>query len=151
MTDDEKKLAENYPEAAAIVEMARAVWNGDIKAGKVSFPVSEKLRTELKTLLNKDIQTVFITDSDIRHIRKKHGQGEALRGQIDITSEDFALIPAVLNEFDIAVYEKTDWQGKKRILFSKKVNGTIYISSVERSKGQIGIITLWKKKHSRVS
>jgi hypothetical protein len=146
MTDKEKALADQYPEAYLIVEMAKVVWSGKLKAARVDFSLSNRLKAELKILLGKDIKSIFITDSDIRHIKKNHGQGEAARGQVDITPEDFALIPAIMNEFDTARQEYTDRMGNKRILFIKKVNGTSYTASVERGNSQIGVISLWKTK-----
>jgi hypothetical protein len=146
MIDKEKQLAEKYPEAALLVEMAKTVWDGNLKAARVNFSLSDRLKAELKTMLGKDIKSIFITDSDIRHIKKNHGQGETARGQVDITPEDFALIPAVMNEFDTARHEGTDRMGNKKILFVKKVNGNIYTASIERGNSQIGVITLWKTK-----
>jgi hypothetical protein len=146
MTDKEKALAGQYPEAALIVEMARAAWSGSLKAARIDFELSDRLKGELKALLGKDIKSIFITDSDVRHIKKNHGQGEAARGQVDITPEDFAFIPAVMNEFDAARHEGADRMGNKKILFVKKVNGNVYTASVERGNRQIGVITLWKSK-----
>jgi len=146
MTDKEKELANHYPEASLIVELAKATWNGSLKAARVDFSLSDRLKTELKKLLNKDIKSIFITDSDVRHIKKNHGQGEAKRGQEDITPEDLALIPAVMNEFDTAMHQDIDHKGNKKVLFVKKVNGTVYTASVERGNNQIGVITLWKVK-----
>jgi hypothetical protein len=146
MTDAEKELVKNYPEAPLIVAMAEMAWQGNKQAVKIDFSLSGKLKTELKKLLGKDIKNIFITDSDVRHIKKNHGQGEAARGQIDITPEDFAFIPVVMNEFDDARNEETDRHGNKKILFVKKVNGHVYTASVERGNNQIGVITLWKMK-----
>jgi hypothetical protein len=115
-------------------------------AARVDFSLSDRLKAELRKLLDKDIKSIFITDSDVRHIKKNHAQGEARRGQEDITPEDFALIPAVMNEFDTAQHEDTDRKGNKKVLFVKKVNGTVYTASVERGNNQIGVITLWKTK-----
>ena len=113
MTDKENELLENYPEAAAFVGLAASVWNGSNSPAKIEMMVRGKLHAELERLLNKDIQTVFLTDSDIRHIKKKHGSNESARGQIDITPEDFALIPLVLNEFDEVEYELSDKMGNE--------------------------------------
>jgi hypothetical protein len=146
MTDKEKELAKHYPEASLIVELAKITWNGSHKAARVNFSILDKLKVELKKLLNKDIKSIFITDSDVRHIKKNHGQGKARRGQEDITPEDFALIPAVMNEFDTAQHQDTDRKGTKKVLFIKKVNGAVYTASVERGNNQIGVITLWKTK-----
>jgi tmRNA-binding protein len=146
MTDIEKTLAAKYPETTVIVEMARIIWNGAIKAARVNFDLSDRLKAELKILLGKDIKSIFITDSDVRHIKKNHGQGEAARGQVDITPDDLALIPVVMNEYNTACHEETDRRGNKKVLFIKRVNGTIYTASVERGNNQIGVITLWKTK-----
>jgi len=32
------------------------------------------------------------------------------------------------------------------LLFTKKIEGTFYLASIEKGNNQIGIITLWKKK-----
>jgi hypothetical protein len=146
MTDKEKQLAEKYPEASLIAEMARTAWSGNLKAARIDFSLSDRLKAELKALLGKDIKSIFITDSDVRHIKKNHGQGETARGQVNIIPEDFALIPAIMNEFDTARHEDIDRLGNKKILFVKKVNGNVYTASVERGNSQIGVITLWKTK-----
>ena len=146
MTDKEEENIKHYPESLLLVELAKNTWNGNIKAARVDFSLSDRLKAELKKLLDKDIKSIFITDSDIRHIKKNHGQGEARRGQENITPEDFALIPAVMNEFDTAKHEDTDRKGNKKVLFVKKINGTVYTASVERGNNQIGAITLWKTK-----
>jgi hypothetical protein len=65
---------------------------------------------------------------------------------VDITPEDFALIPLVMNEFDTVQHESTDLMGNKKIIFNKKVNGNVYTASIERGNDQTGVITLWKTK-----
>jgi hypothetical protein len=125
------------------------VWEGSKSAARVDFSLSDKLRAELQTLLGKDIRTIFITDSDARHIKKKHGQGEDLRGQVNITPEDFALIPLVMNEFDTATHDDTDALGNKKILFAKRLNGNVYTASVERGNNQMGVITFWKTESKK--
>jgi hypothetical protein len=133
-----------YLEAAIMVSMAEAVWKGTTQAVKIEITVSDKLKVEFQRLLGKDIQTVFITDSDVRHIKKQHGQNEAVRGQGDITPADFALIPFVMNEFDTAEHTETDRKGNKKILFTKKFNGTIYLATIERGHNKGEVRTLWK-------
>jgi hypothetical protein len=90
MTDREIELVKNYPEAAAFAGVAASVWNGSTSPAKIEMVVTGKLYAALKNLLHKDIQTVFLTDSDIRHIKRKHGSNEAARGQENITPDDFA-------------------------------------------------------------
>jgi tmRNA-binding protein len=96
--------------------------------------------------LNKDIQTIFLTGTDIRHIKKKHGSNEAARGQVDVTPDDFALIPLVLNEFDKVEHELTDKMGYKKLLFQKKCEGLIYLAAVERGEYKMEIRTFWKMR-----
>jgi len=144
MTDKEKELVKNYPEADAFVGAATSVWNGSTSPIKVEMVVKGRLYSELKKLLNKDIQTIFLTDSDIRHIKKKHGGKETERGQVDITPDDFALIPLVLNEFDKVEHDITDKMGFKKLLFQKNCEGLVYIATVERGENKMEVRTFWK-------
>ena len=146
MTDTEKKLVEKYPESAAFAGVAASVWNGSNSPAKVEMAVKGRLYTELKKLLNKDIQTVFLTDSDIRHIKKKHGSNEVAKGQIDITPDDFALIPLVLNEYDKVEHSLTDKLGYKKLLFQKTCDGVIYVAAVERGETKVEVRTFWKMR-----
>ena len=146
MTDKETELVKKYPEAPLIVAMAEGAWAGNRKTAKIEFSLSENLKAKLNELLGKEIQKIFITDSDARHIKKHHSQNEDKRGQVDITPADFALIPVVLNEYDSAEHTGDDKKGNKKIMFTKKIDGTIYIASIERGNNQMGVITLWKKK-----
>ena len=137
-------IVRKYPEATAFAGVAASVWNGSISSAKVEMTVTGKLQAELKRLLDKDIQTVYITDSDIRHIKKKHGSNEAPRGQIDISPVDFALIPLVLNEFDKVEHDFTDKKGNKKLLFQKNCGGVVYVATVERGKHKVEVRTFWK-------
>jgi len=130
----------------AFAGLAASIWNGSNSPAKIEMTVKGKLYSELKKLLNKDIQTIFLTDSDIRHIRKKHGKNEPDRGQVNITPDDFALIPLVLNEFDKVEHDFTDKMGNKKLLFQKNCEGMVYIATVERGGNKIQIRTLWKMR-----
>ena len=87
-----------------------------------------------------------MTDSDVRHIKNHHGQNEDRRGQIDVIPADLALIPVVLNEYDTIEHMGEDKLGNKKFLFRKKIEGVIYIASIEKGNNQMGVITLWKMK-----
>jgi hypothetical protein len=146
MNDWEKEQLKNYPEADAFAGAAASVWNGSTSPIKIEMVVKGKLYAELKKLLNKDIQTVFLTDSDIRHIKKKHGSNESARGQVNITPDDFALIPLVLNEFDKVEHDLTDKMGFRKLLFQKKCEGLIYLAVVERGEYKMEVRTFWKMR-----
>ena len=146
MTNMDSSLVKQYPEAPLIVAMAESIWAGSRKSVKIEFSLSDGLKAKLNELLGKEVYKIFITDSDARHIKKHHGQNEEKRGQVDVTPADFALIPIVLNEFDTVEHTGEDKQGNKKLLFTKKIEGTIYLASIERGNNQIGVITLWKTK-----
>jgi hypothetical protein len=135
-----------YPEAALLVDLACNVWNGHSPTVKIEFAISDRLRAEFLNLTGNDIRAVFITDSGARHIKKRHGRGEALRGQADIVPEDFAFIPLVLNEFDTAERTGEDRRGNKKILFTKKIGGTVYLATIERGPSKMEIRTFWKMR-----
>jgi len=146
MNSIETTIVNKYPETPLIVAMAESAWAGSRKSVKIEFSLSDDLKAKLKELLGKEVQKIFITDSDARHIKKHHGQNEDKRGQVDITPADFALIPVVLNEFDAVEDMGEDKLGNKKLFFTKKIEGTIYLASIERGNNQLGVITLWKMK-----
>ena len=141
---EQEDIIKKYPEAAAFAGVAKSVWDGNNSPAKVEMSVTGRLRSELKYLLNKEIQTVYITDSDIRHIKKKHGNNEASRGQVNIIPEDFALIPLILNEFDKVEHEITDQKGNKKLLFQKNCGNMAYVATIERGEKKVEIRTFWK-------
>jgi hypothetical protein len=49
---------------------------------------------------------------------------------VDITPTDFALIPVVLNEFDTVERTGEKKLGNKKLLFTKEIEGTIYLASI---------------------
>jgi hypothetical protein len=146
MEIEHDELVKQYPEASLLVAMAETAWTGSLKAVKIEFSLSDRLKIKLAELLGKEIHKIFITDSDARHIKKHHGQNEDKRGQVDITPADFALIPVVLNEYDTAEHTGEDKTGNKKLEFTKRIEGKFYLVSIEKGKNQIGVITLWKKK-----
>ena len=146
MTEKETQYIKQYPEAPLIVAMAETAWAGNVKAAKIEFFLSDRLKIKLKELLGKEIYKIFITDSDVRHIKNHHGQNEEERGQIDITPADLAFIPAVMNDFDTVELAGEDKLSNKKLFFTKKIEENFYIGSIERGNRQIGIITLWKSK-----
>jgi hypothetical protein len=144
MTDTEKAMTTQYPEASLLIAIAQSVWQGSFTVAKMELPLSARTRVEFLKITGNDIQTVFITDSDVRYIKKQHGQGEALRGQADITPADFAFIPLVLNEFDTMEYTDIDKKGNKKILFKKKIDSLVYLATIERGPHKREVRTLWK-------
>jgi len=147
MEIENDEITKQYPEASLLVAMAETAWTGSLlKSVKIEFSLSDRLKTKLAELLGKEIRKIFITDSDVRHIKKHHGQNEDKRGQADITPADFALIPVVLNEYDTAEHTGEDKTGNKKLEFTKRIEGKFYLVSIEKGKNQIGVITLWKKK-----
>lgn len=140
MTD----LIKQYPETSLAIAIAQSVWDGNTATVKMDFSVLQRLKEAYKRITGNYLQTVFITDSDIRHIKKEHGQKEALRGQVDITPADFAYIPLILNEFDTIELTSTDIKGNKRILFTKQIDNLLYLATIERGAHKAAIRTLWK-------
>jgi hypothetical protein len=65
---------------------------------------------------------------------------------VDIDPEDFAFIPFVLNEFDTVEHTGADNRGNKKILFTKKISGTVYLATIERGPSKMEIRTFWKMR-----
>ena len=80
MESNNKNPVFSYPESSLLVAMAETAWAGNLKSAKIEFSLSDRLKGKLTELLGKEIHKIFITDSDVRHIRNHHGQNEERRG-----------------------------------------------------------------------
>lgn len=85
-----------YPESSLLVGAAESIWSGGDAKINIGIDVSEKLVVAMGEHLPERLDLVFITDSDIRHIKRKHGSNEENRGQLTVTPSDFANIPEEL-------------------------------------------------------
>lgn len=144
-------VAQRYPESEVLVGAAESVWNGSDARINISIDVSSKLVNHMSDYLSEALLSVFITDSDIRHIKRKHGSDEERRGQITIVPDDFSCIPQVLNEFDSCEHTDTDKLGNKKFLLKKNIGGTVYLVTVQRGKRKLEIKTMWKENRSGAS
>lgn len=134
-----------YPESSALVNAAENIWEGSESRVTISMTVSEKLRAKMEDEFEMALESVFITDSDIRHIKKKHGSSEGSRGQRNIGPEDFACLPSIVNDFDKVSHTNTDKLGNMKFLFSKEIGCIAYVATVQRGKRKLEIKTFWKK------
>jgi hypothetical protein len=57
----------------------------------------------------------------------------------------------MLNEFDQAEHTETDKKGNKKVLFSKKINGTVYLATIERGPYKMEVCTFWKMREPGAS
>lgn len=140
-----------YPESSLLVGAAESIWSGSDAKINIGIDVSEKLVVAMGEHLPERLDLVFITDSDIRHIKRKHGSNEENRGQLTVTPSDFANIPEVINRFDTCVHTDTDKLGNKKFLLSKDLGNTVYVVTIQRGKRKLEIKTMWKKKRSGAS
>ncbi|MBR3623138.1 MAG: hypothetical protein IKN43_07325 [Selenomonadaceae bacterium] len=126
------KIISSMETKKMLVEFAQKIWKNENEQGQVSFSPSLKLCESVKKILKHDIGEIFITASDIRHIKKKHSSGEDARGQVNIDPQHFEDLYDVINEFDTAEIGDTDKQGNKSIKLSKQQNGMIFSAITER-------------------
>jgi len=92
-----------------------------------------------------------VDSSGINHAFKKHGdtKAEALRGQIAVTDDDFALIPDIVENYDDVKYVGKDKKGQDIIRYQKAYNGTTYFTEEIRNKRkELVLKSLWKT-HTR--
>lgn len=135
-----------------ITDLANKAWNDTTYQGRASFKSSKKLNDKINEMLGHPIEEVFITASDVRHIKKHHSEHEDARGQVNISTGNLADIYDTLNDFDEATLEKTDALSNPKIMFSKHDNGTKFTLVVERGKRKGEVQTAyWKQKKKGAS
>ena len=137
-----------YPEEPLLVGAAESIWGGSDVLINIGIDVGEKLIAWMRDCLPDALEGAFITDSDIRHIMRKHGSNEEARGQRTIVPQDFACIPTVLNEFDSCEHTDTDKLGNKKFLLRKDIGGDVYLVTIQRGKRKLQIKTMRKEARS---
>lgn len=138
-------------EQSALVDAASSVWNGLNEHINIKIAVGEKIVEAMRPYYDCELEQAFITDSDIRHIKRGHGKGEESRGQKSISPEDFGCIPEVLNHFDSLERTKTDKLGNKLFLLQKDIEGRTYLVAAQRGKRKLQIKSMWKENQSGAS
>jgi predicted ABC-type ATPase len=130
----------------ALTNLARAAWNDKTAQGKVSFAPSRKLRDKVQELFGHDIDEVFITADDMRHIKKHHSEYEEKRGQVSLTPESITDVYDVVNDFDEATLEQSDAAGNQKMMVVKDLDGRTFVLLVERGKSKAEVKTVYKYK-----
>ena len=129
---------------------AESVWKGSDARVNISIDVGQRLADTIGEEIEGQLECVFITDSDIRHIRRKHGANEERRGQQSIVPNDFALIPKVLNESDAC--DHADGQGgQQEVPREKGDRGTAHPVTAQRGKGKLEVKMMRKANRSGAS
>ena len=135
-----------YPEETLLVGAADSVWNGSDARINIGIDIGSRLVAAMAEHLPEALESVFITDSDIRHIKRKHGSDEDERGQVAVEPSDFGRIPFVLNEFDTCEHTDTDKLGNKKFLLAKNMGDAVYLVTIQRGKRKLEIKTMWKRR-----
>ena len=130
----------------ALTNLAREAWSDKKAQGKVSFKPSQKLRDKVQELFGHDIDEVFITADDMRHIKKHHSEYEEKRGQIGLTPENIIDVYDVVNDFDEASLEQSDAAGNQKMMVVKDADGRMFALLVERGRSKAEIKTVYKYK-----
>ena len=142
--DDGGRSAEEIKQS--LVELANRAWSDSKAQGRVSFAPSKKLRDRVQELFGHDIDEVFITADDMRHIKNDHGANEEKRGQVNITPDEIAGLYDTVNDFDSAAIQKADSKGNKKLLVVRGSNGRSYSLLIERGKHKAEVKTFYKYK-----
>ena len=132
-------------DSSMLVGAAESVWMGSRSLVTIQIMVSEKLRERMEQYGISPLESVFITDSDIRHIMKRHTEQEERRGQLPIEPSDFSYIPVVLGDFDTCEHSDTDKMGNKKFLLTKRVGDLYYVVTIQRGMRKLEVKTMWKR------
>ncbi len=115
--------------------------------GKISDNVSSKIKKA--TGIDVKNKSLAISSDDIRHIFSGHGTpAEVLRGQVQITKENFESIIETLIEPDEITADNKN--GIKNIVFKKEIDGKITaITIVSEKKKALTLKSAWISKEKQ--
>ncbi|MDR0596541.1 MAG: hypothetical protein LBG50_03270 [Clostridiales Family XIII bacterium] len=137
-----------FPEIDVLVGAAESIWADESIKITITMKAPTRIAEEIEKISNKSFETIMITDSDIRHIKKGHGRGESDRGQSDIMPEDFRVLPTLLSDFDDIEEGVPDKLGNSRYMLRKQIGDMHYLALVQRGKRKLEIKTFYKRKMS---
>ena len=131
---------------AQLVRQAKNAWNDPNSKSKFVFSPSNRLANAYQSILGHEIKSIILTDDAIRHIKKNHSENEELRGQVNLTPEDIAIIPYVLNNFDSIERspEQDDKMGNRAVEIRKRINGISVVATIEKGKDKEFVVTNWQ-------
>ncbi len=93
-----------------------------------------------------------ITNTDIRHIFKKHGneKTEAFRGQRAVTEKDLCLIPTITKDYDDMLLDTEGAEGKPVLIYKKKIGDEfVYLETVSDKKKELRPKTMYIIKEKK--
>ncbi|MBR0361639.1 MAG: hypothetical protein IIX35_04670, partial [Paraprevotella sp.] len=133
-------------ELANLYNRALTAWNDKNSKGKVVMGLSERAKNRFGELLGTNVKQLVITDDAIRHIKKKHGEREELRGQKNMTPEDVVVIPYLINNFDSMELDPQfdDNKGNRAVTIRKRINGVSVIATIERGENKEFLVTSYQ-------
>jgi len=132
-------------ESAALVNMARRAWTDPDYKETIWTVLSDKAASGFEKFLEHKVTTLSVSADLVRHIRDNHGTNEQERVQVDMTPEDIAMIPYVVNECDyMERTPKYDKGGNRAVTVKKRINGVAVVATLERGKDNNAVITGWK-------
>lgn len=113
--------------------------------------VSDKVASKIKLLFDIDVsgRKHIITDYDIRHIIKQHGNSEIekTKSQIAVTPKDIEKIPDIIEKYDEIIEGNNNKQGKTIRYIKKYPDNKTYVVEVipDANDKTLYIKTMWKK------
>jgi Barnase-EndoU-ColicinE5/D-RelE like nuclease len=118
----------------------------DIVINKISDAQAEKV----KTLIGVDITgyTRVLDNYSVLHTFKKHGNmaAENLRGQVQVTADDFEFITDITVPENIIMTSKNKL-GKDTILYQATISNIyFYVEEIREKRKQLVLNTMYKRK-----
>lgn len=113
--------------------------------------VSDQTANAVKDELGIDVGgwTHSITEGDVRHIIKQHGdeETEAKRGQRAVTQQDIECLPELLEHFDNIEFSGLNELGNETFIVKKTIGGDIYCAQEIRvRRKKLVVKSMWVKK-----
>ncbi len=136
-----------------------AILNRNSRKNTFLGTVSDKVANKIKSLFGIDVsgRKHIISDNDIRHMIKQHGNPEIekTRGQIAVTTKDIEKIPDIIENYDSiekgSINKDAFTKQKLNTIRYKKQysdNTTYVVEVIPSDSNNLTIKTMWKKKNA---
>ncbi|MDE4175792.1 phage minor head protein [Phaeobacter sp. PT47_59] len=114
-------------------------------------------RARVNELLGLDLENYHFTldEPAVRHILASHGStSEALRGQVPISAETYALLPTILDRPDLIEEAGQSRVGLPVLRFSRRIGQVTYSVALEvrgKKRRMLAVQTMWARRASEGS
>lgn len=145
----DKQAATNSYQAQSFAQRTRLIADRQMTHELGPVVGITRLRIQDATGIDLAGHAAVMDNYAVRHTLRQHGNAKAelARGQLPIETDDFGLVPLILNQADTVHADGKTRQGRDALVFTKQIGDVGYwlVNEVRPGKKQLAMVSMRKK------